>query len=391
MESKPDTCPQKAERHPSASQKAERYAVAITSTQFAPRAQTKNRGLPGTRHGPEAYYILQVSSPVGTTWSVPKTYDNFDVLRQQLQDGGIKINHFPDSRLFGRGNKTKYVQERVVKFQAFLRDVVLNHIQNTHIAEFLQIERQERDYDELCGQMISNPLVADGSGSTPAEEIFDHYFDRYDLDASGRINSADALGMLTLNLLTKFGGEMDASLPQLHPRPNALHEIDLIINAAKADMEETVACNPDFFVTKDAYCGWFDEVFFLGHDVSFIEHISASSSGVEPEGADGEGAGPVRAGAEGAGAEYGDCCLAEVSYALECRPLIACGWQVDVRQAVEAGDIPLLEAIALSSPEKVQQAVNSASREGLIAIVNVLLAERIASRAESPRDRQNTL
>jgi len=360
MESKPDSGPQKAERRPSASRKTERYAVAITSTQFAPRAQTKNRGLPGTRHGPEAYYILQVKSPVGTEWSVPKTYDNFDVLRQQLQDGGIKINHFPDSRLFGRGNKTKYVQERVVKFQAFLRDVVLNHIKNTHIAEFLQIERQERDYDELRGQMISNPLVADGSGTTPAEEVFDHYFERYDLDATGRINSADALGMLTLNLLTKFGGETNASLPQLHPRPNALHEIDLIMNAAKAELDETVACNPDFFVTKDAYCGWFDEVFFLGHEVSFLEYISASSSGAD---------------AEGAGAEYGDCCLAEV----------------DVRQAVEAGDIPLLEAIALSSPEKVQQAVNSASREGLVAIVNVLLAERIASRGESSRDRQNTL
>ena len=118
-------------------------------------------GSPGTRHGPEALYQIQVGSSGGHgQWCLYKSFKEFAELKGHLEAAGVEVKSpFPRGRHMGHENVEKNVVAQRAGFGAYLQEVVTDHIEHASVQEFIELEAHPASRPELLSQLGITPCA----------------------------------------------------------------------------------------------------------------------------------------------------------------------------------------------------------------------------------------
>jgi hypothetical protein len=86
------------------------------------------------------YFVIKVTLPSGSCWSVDKRFSEFVELRDSLQSDGVHHPGFERSFWEKEGEEEDLTEERITELNGFICSSLLKNDDNDHVRAFLQLD-----------------------------------------------------------------------------------------------------------------------------------------------------------------------------------------------------------------------------------------------------------
>lgn len=131
----------------------------------------------GTSNSGVTYFTISVQTIYGDEWGVEKRYSEFEDLRLHLANKGIEATSFPGKHLF-RSNTQSVIQERIVGFTKFLREVVAHQTKRQSVQRFLRLDKMvRRDNRDLTNQAEGRDFQGTGEDAPASPGLSPQFYD----------------------------------------------------------------------------------------------------------------------------------------------------------------------------------------------------------------------